>query len=186
MPITISRKTSIRRSVLLDSRADILVHGNGEKQIVAIAQILRAGQPVSNIDIPGTARIWRQLPVEKNCLELPAHEEVLADPAQLLRSQLLIGRAANEGRALAQKAAQRWVVQNAAQHYDSNDLDFIYGLTYRRRHLNADGYTPALQMNLFSVTSHRGCAGGCAFCSISVSEGKRIVSRSPDSDFSRN
>jgi uncharacterized radical SAM protein YgiQ len=70
-----------------------------------------------------------------------------------------------------------------AQNYDSDDLDFIYGLPYRRRHLNAAGYTPALQMNLFSVTSHRGCAGGCAFCSISVSEGKRIVSRSPDSIF---
>ena len=175
------QENKIRRSILLDSRADIMVHGNGEKQIVAIAKLLRAGQSISAIDIPGTARIWRQLPAEKNCLELPGHEEILADPTQLLRSQLFIGRAASEGRALAQKHANRWVVQNAAQNYDSGDLDFIYGLPYRRRHLNADGYTPALQMNLFSVTSHRGCAGGCAFCSISVSEGKRIVSRSPDS-----
>jgi uncharacterized radical SAM protein YgiQ len=177
------QEDKIRRSILLDSRADILVHGNGEKQIVAIAKLLRAGQPISASDIPGTARIWRQLPVEKNCLELPGQEEVLADPAQLLRSQLLVGRAASEGRSLAQKNANRWIVQNAAQNYDKSDLDFIYGLPYRRRHPNADGYTPALQMNLFSVTSHRGCAGGCAFCSISVSEGKRIVSRSPDSIF---
>lgn len=177
------QEDKIRRSILLDSRADILVHGNGEKQIVAIAKLLRAGQPVSAIDIPGTARIWSQWPAEKSCLELPGHEEVLADPKQLLRSQLLVGRAASEGRALAQKHANRWVVQNAAQNYDSSDLDFIYDLPYRRRLLNADGYTPALQMNLFSVTSHRGCAGGCAFCSISVSEGKRIVSRSPDSIF---
>lgn len=175
------QEDKIRRSILLDSRADILVHGNGEKQIVAIAKLLRAGQPVSAIDIPGTARIWSQWPAEKSCLELPGHEEVLADPKQLLRSQLLVGRAASEGRALVQKHANRWVVQNAAQNYDSSDLDFIYDLPYRRRLLNADGYTPALQMNLFSVTSHRGCAGDCAFCSISVSEGKRIVSRSPDS-----
>jgi uncharacterized radical SAM protein YgiQ len=177
------QEDNIRRSILLDSRADILVHGNGEKQIVAIARLMRAGQPVSAIDIPGTARIWRQLPVEKNCLELPGHEEILVEPTLLLRSQLFIGRAASEGRALAQKHANRWVVQNAVQNYESGDLDFIYGLSYRRRHLNADGYTPALQMNLFSVTSHRGCAGGCAFCSIGVSEGKRIISRSPDSIF---
>jgi uncharacterized radical SAM protein YgiQ len=177
------QENKVRRSILLDSRADILVHGNGEKQIVAIAGLLRAGQPVSAIDIPGTARIWPQLPEEKNCLELPGHEQVLADPKQLLNSQLLIGRAVREGRALAQKVAQRWVVQNAAQSYDRDDLDFIYGLPYRRRLLNAAGYTPTLQMNLFSVTAHRGCAGGCAFCSIHLSEGKRIVSRSPDSIF---
>ena len=123
------------------------------------------------------------MPEEKNCLELPDQEEVLADPTQLLRSQLLIGRAAGEGRALAQKVANRWVVQNRFQEYASGDLDSIYGLPYRRRHLNSAAYSPALQMNLFSVTSHRGCAGGCAFCSISVSEGKRIVSRSLDSIF---
>ena len=175
------QENKIRRSILLDSRADILVHGNGEKQIVAIAKLLRAGQLVSTIDIPGTARIWTRLPAEKNCLELPSQEEVLSDPAQLLRSQLLVGRAAHEGRALVQQVAKRWIVQSPAQNYDSNDLDFIYGLSYRRRHLNAVGYTPALQMNLFSITSHRGCAGGCAFCSISASEGRRIVSRSHDS-----
>lgn len=175
------QENKIRRSVLLDSRADILVHGNGEKQIVAIAKLLRAGQPVSAVDIPGTARIWTQLPAAKNCLVLPGQEEVMADPAQLLCSQLLVGRAACESRNLAQKVANRWLVQNAAQNYDRIDLDFIYDLPYRRRHLNVDGYTPALQMNLFSITSHRGCGGGCAFCSISISEGKRIVSRSPDS-----
>lgn len=175
------QENGIRRSILLDSRADILVHGSGEKQIVAIARLLRAGQHISTIDIPGTARIWRQLPAEKNCLELPASEAVLTDPSQLLRSQLVIGRAAGACRVLAQKTANRWVVQNPVQTYTGADLDFIYGLPYRRRHAGADEYTPALQMNLFSITAHRGCAGGCAFCSISVSEGKRIVSRSPDS-----
>jgi uncharacterized radical SAM protein YgiQ len=153
------QEDKIRRPILLDSRADILVHGSGEKQVVAIAELMRSKQPAAAIDIPGTARIWSRLPVEKNCLELPGHEEIMADPAQLLHSQLLVGRAACEGRALAQKIANRWVVQNAAQNYDSCDLDFIYNLPYRRRHLTATTSTPALQMNLFSVTSHRGCAG---------------------------
>ena len=173
----------IRRSVLLDSRADILVHGSGEKQIVAIAERLRAGQPACAIDIPGTARVLNRLPEEKNCLRLPDSEEVFTDPEKLLRGQLLVGRAAAEGRALAQKVANRWVVLNGAQSYCRGDLDFIYGLPYLRRHQTAGEYSPALQMNLFSVTAHRGCAGGCAFCSISVSEGKRIVSRSPEAIF---
>jgi uncharacterized radical SAM protein YgiQ len=177
------QEDNIRRSILLDSRADILVHGSGEKQIVAIARLARSGQKVATIDIPGTARIWSRLPAEKNCLELPGQEEVQAHPAKMLSSQLLIGRAAAEGRALAQKSSNRWVVQNPAQDYNSGDLDFIYGLPYRRRHAKVAGYTPALQMNLFSVTAHRGCGGGCAFCSISVSEGKGIISRSPDSIF---
>ena len=147
---------------------------------MAIARRLREGEPAAGIDIPGTARVWTRLPAEKNCLELPPCEEVQADPAKLLQSQLQIGQAGGK-RALAQKHANRWVVQNPAERYGSPDLDFIYGLGYRRRHANASGYSPALRMNLFSVTSHRGCAGGCAFCSITLSEGRRVVSRSPES-----
>ena len=174
------QEDKVRRSVLLDSRADILVNGNGEKQIVAIARLLRQGVPVREIDIAGTARVWTQLPPEKNCLELPACEEVQADPARLLESQLRINEA-GPLRALAQKHANRWVVQNPAERYGGADLDFIYGLGYARRHPGRAGYSPALRMNLFSVTSHRGCAGGCSFCSITQSEGRRVVSRSPDS-----
>ncbi|HUU04897.1 MAG TPA: YgiQ family radical SAM protein [Patescibacteria group bacterium] len=176
------QENRVRRSVLLDSRADILVSGNGEKQIVAIARLLHQGVPAAQIDIPGTARICSRLPLEKNCLELPACEEVQADPAQLLQSQLRIGHAGGQ-RSLAQKHANRWVVQNPAEHYQSADLDHIYGLGYSRRHLEHPVYSPALRMNLFSVTAHRGCAGGCAFCSITLSEGRWVVSRSADSIF---
>lgn len=176
------QENKVRRSILLDSRADILVSGNGEKQIVTIARLLHQGVPAAQIDIPGTARICSGLPLPKNCLELPACEDVQADPAQLLQSQLRIGRAGGQ-RSLAQKHANRWVVQNPAEVYDSADLDHIYGLGYSRRHLNSPAYSPALRMNLFSVTAHRGCAGGCAFCSITQSEGRRVVSRSVDSIF---
>jgi len=176
------QEDKVRRSVLLDSRADILVSGNGEKQAVAIARLLQQGVPARELDIPGTARVWAQLPVEKNCLELPPCEEVQADPARLLGSQMLI-QEAGPGRALAQKHANRWVVQNPAERYDGADLDSIYGLDYSRRHPERTEFSPALRMNLFSVTSHRGCAGGCAFCSITQSEGRRVISRSADSIF---
>jgi uncharacterized radical SAM protein YgiQ len=170
----------VRRSVLLDSRADLLVSGNGEKQVVAIARLLQQGVPAREIDIPGTARVWARLPGEKACLELPACEEVQADPGKLLQGQLLADRA-GAGRAVAQRHANRWVVLNPAASYAGADLDFVYGLPYSRRHPGQPGYSPALRMNLFSVTAHRGCAGGCAFCSITQSEGRRVVSRSGES-----
>ncbi len=176
------QEDKVRRSVLLDSRADILVHGCGEKQIVAIARLLQQGLPARELDIPGTARVWAQWPAGKNCLELPPCEEVQADPAKLLLSQNLI-QEAGPGRALAQKHANRWVVQNPAESYSSSDLDSVYGLGYTRRHPGRLDYSPALRMNLFSIASHRGCAGGCSFCSITQSEGRRVISRSADSIF---
>ena len=176
------QENKVRRSVLLDSRADILVSGNGEKQVVAIAGLLRRGVAAAQIDIPGMARVCSRLTLEKDCLELPACEAVQADPGQLLHSQLRIAGAGGR-RALAQKHANRWVVQNPAELYESADLDHVYGLDYGRRHLKSSAYSPALRMNLFSITAHRGCAGGCAFCSITQSEGRRVVSRSADSIF---
>jgi uncharacterized radical SAM protein YgiQ len=174
------QEEKVRRSLLLDSRADILVSGNGEKQIVAIARLLQRGVPAREIDIPGTARVWARLPEEKDLLQLPSCEEVQADPTRLLQGQLLIDRSGG-GRALAQKHANRWVVLNAAERYDVADLDFIYGLEYSRRHLGGAEFSPALRMNLFSITAHRGCAGGCSFCSIAQSEGRRVISRTPES-----
>lgn len=176
------QEDKVRRSVLLDSRADILVSGSGEKQAVAIASLLRQGVPLPEIDIPGTARIAAQLPAGKDCLELPSCELVQADPAELLRCQRQVNEAAG-CRVLAQRHANRWVVQNPSASYGGSDLDFIYGLEYGRRHPGRSLYSPALRMNLFSVTAHRGCAGGCSFCSITQSEGRRVVSRSPDSIF---
>jgi uncharacterized radical SAM protein YgiQ len=170
----------VRRSLLLDSRADILVSGNGEKQAVVIARLLQQGVLAREIDIPGTARVWAGLPPGKECLELPPCEEVQADPAKLMEGQRMVDRAGGS-RALAQRHANRWVVLNPSERYDGAELDFIYGLEYRRRHLNSAEYSPALRMNLFSITSHRGCAGGCSFCSITQSGGRRVVSRSPDS-----
>jgi uncharacterized radical SAM protein YgiQ len=175
------QEDKVRRSVLLDSRADLLVHGSGEKQAVAIARLLRQGTAAAEIDIPGTARLWPALPQEKIVVELPSCEAVQAEPALLLRAQLLVNEAAAAGKAVAQRHANRWLVQNPAERYSGADLDHAYGLPYERRHPGRDGFSPALRMNLFSVTAHRGCAGGCAFCSISQCEGRRVVSRSSES-----
>ena len=182
----------LRRSILLDSRADLLVTGMGEKQIVAIARLLAAGAAIETVRIRGAARVETVAPQDPAFVELPAAEEILADPAKLIMATLAAEGAQRRGRGAFQRHAGRVVVSYPPERYSSTDLDFIYGLSYSRRHLRSPSASPALQMNLFSITSHRGCGGGCSFCSISGHEGQRVVSRSPDSilreisDFARH
>ena len=82
---------------------------------------------------------------------------------------------------LVQRHENRAVVRFTAERYTTSDLERIYGMPYERSHGPGRALSPALRMNLFSVTSHRGCGGGCSFCSITMHEGKRVISRSRES-----
>lgn len=177
------QEEKIRRSILFDSRADILVHGMGEKQIVEIARWLRSGNPVSASSIAGTARVESAAAIPAPAVELPAHEEIVRDRTRLLDAQRLIEKnGTSPGSApLVQRHENRAVVQFAAERYAASDLERIYGMPYTRSHIPDRVLSPALRMNLFSVTSHRGCGGGCSFCSISMHEGRRVISRSRES-----
>ena len=177
------QEEKIRRSILFDSRADILVHGMGEKQIVAIARWLRSGNPVSALSLAGTARVESAAAISASAVELPTHEEIIGDRARLLEAQRRIERNGMSPQAepIVQRHENRAVVQFAAERYAASDLDRIYGLPFARLPLEGKSLSPALRMNLFSVTSHRGCGGGCSFCSITMHEGKRVISRSPES-----
>jgi uncharacterized radical SAM protein YgiQ len=88
-------------------------------------------------------------------------------------------RLLNKG--ILQQQVDRYVVAHPDEVYTSEDLDNYYGYKYTRTHLNGSVRSPALKMNLFSVTSHRGCGGGCTFCSISLHQGKQVISRSESS-----
>jgi uncharacterized radical SAM protein YgiQ len=177
------QEDKIRRSILFDSRADILVHGMGEKQIVAIARWLRSGNPVSAAALAGTARVESAASICASTVELPTHEEIVRDRALLLEAQRRIERNGMfpEAEPLIQRHENRAVVQFAPELYTASDLERIYGMPYTRNHISDRLLSPALRMNLFSVTSHRGCGGGCSFCSITMHEGKRVISRSPES-----
>jgi len=175
------QQDKIRRSILLDSRADILVTGMGEKQLVQIARILQSGVSSDSIMLSGTARTTNEFPEGNSLIELPSFEAILQDRTKLLEAYLIMERALLEGKGIVQKHAERYVVEYAAENYDSSDLDRIYNQHYTRMHLKEDSYSPALRMNLFSITSHRGCGGGCSFCSIGVHHGKKVISRSMES-----
>jgi uncharacterized radical SAM protein YgiQ len=114
-------------------------------------------------------------------VELPSLEDILQDKKKLMEAHLILERGLREGKGIAQKHGDRYVVQQPEQSYAPSDLDAIYDQPYSRTHLKGNHYSPALRMNLFSVTSHRGCGGGCSFCSIQVHQGKKVISRSVES-----
>lgn len=168
---------AVRRSIILDSRADLLVYGMGEAQIVEAAKILDRGQSISGI--PGTVEVVHAIPPD--AVMLPPEEEVLDDKASFLEMYRLLYK--NPFRKLAQPSGGRYIVQNPPAEQSSGELDDVYSLPFSREPhpIYSDTLIPAFEMIRCSVTSHRGCVSGCSFCSLSLHQGRRIISRSVDS-----
>ena len=160
----------VRRSLLLDSRADILVYGPGEKQAIEIARKLEKGEDLDGIR--GTCVTRNEAPVGFQVM--PSFEDVSRDAAKFCEAQNLL----SNRRRLAQGHAGRFVLQYEAPEYTTKDLDWIYGLPFSRK-LPKDYHE--LELGRFSVVTHRGCVGGCSFCSLALHQGDRIVSRSEES-----
>jgi len=175
------QKDKIRRSILFDSRADLLVNGPGEKQIVKIAEGLRSGKNIGDMELRGTSRILKNVTGIENRLELPSLEDIIVDKKKLLESYLKKEKGIGARKTICQKNGDRYVINFPTEIYTGDDLDKFYSYDYSRTHSAKGIYSPALRMNLFSITSHRGCGGGCSFCSIPLNEGKKIISRSVDS-----
>ncbi len=166
-----------RRSVILDCRADILVYGMGERQIVEIASRLDRGENLSGIE--GTVEIVRTPPA--GAVMLPPEEEVIGDKEAFIRQYSILFK--NQHRVLVQPTAARFLVQHPSPRMSSEELDAVYALPFTRLpHPSYGGRViPAFEMIRCSVTSHRGCVSGCSFCSLSLHQGRRIVARSRES-----
>jgi uncharacterized radical SAM protein YgiQ len=175
------QQDALRRSILLDSRADLLVTGPGEKQLTGVAELLNRGAQIEEINLAGTAKVSRTKEYYQRAVELPSYEEIKALPFKLVEAHMLLEKALHNCQGVIQRHGDRLIAAEAPEHYSQEDLDRIYGLPYKRTHNFKDSFSPALRMNLFSVTSHRGCAGGCSFCSLNLKEGRRVISRSHDS-----
>ena len=159
----------LRRSIMYDSRARLLVYGNGEKQILEIATRLKKGEDVSGIQ--GTCEISRSLPLGFEVL--PSFKEVMEDKVKFCKMQA----AFSNYKDLAQEYDNNYLLQHRYPEYTSRDLDWIYGLRYSRR-LHSESF---LKMAKFSVVTHRGCIGECNFCSLALHQGSNIISRSEES-----
>jgi uncharacterized radical SAM protein YgiQ len=160
----------VRRSLLLDSRADILVYGPGELQAVEIAGRLDRGEDLAGVR--GTCVVRKACPPEFEAI--PSYEEVAGSPEAFCRAQNVF----SNGLALAQKHAERYLLQYPMPDYSMADLDWIYGLPFSR---NVPADYSEFKMAQFSVVTHRGCVGNCSFCSLTLHQGDRIVSRSENS-----
>jgi uncharacterized radical SAM protein YgiQ len=188
---------SLRRSILLDSKADLLVYGMAEQAILEVAHRLDSESgTLPHTDsrtarsllqgIPGTAYATRQVDCPKgdDVCRLPSHEEILADPRELMTATLALERQVHNATSSAvQLTGDRLVVFNPpAEPLTTEELDALYALPFTRRaHPSYRESIPALEMLQFSVTTHRGCGGGCSFCSLALHQGRSIRSRSEES-----
>ena len=181
----------LKRSILLDSGADLISYGMGEHSIVAIADALDAGIPVEQITwIPGTAYRSKELSgVADEHIVLPSWEALQADRLEYARSFRTQYRNLDpySGRTLVEPYERDglYVVQNpAAEPLSTEEMDAVYALPYERSYhpsYEAAGGIPAIQEVQFSITSNRGCIGECAFCSLAFHQGRIIQSRSHES-----
>ncbi|MGM0621224.1 MAG: YgiQ family radical SAM protein [Bacteroidota bacterium] len=180
-------------SILEDSKADLLFYGMGEKSIVEFARLIQRGVPMENLtNIPQTAFMAGAeddyaTQNEWNELELASHEECLTDRKKFARNFMHIEEESNkmEAKKLVQRVGKRKVVVNPPWPvFREEEIDRVYDLPYTRlphpRYHNKETI-PAYEMIRHSINIHRGCFGGCTFCTISAHQGKFIASRSEKS-----
>ena len=179
---------SMKRSILLDSQADLLMYGMGEKSIVEIADALNAGMDVKDITyVDGTvfktARLDESLPT----IILPSFEEVRKTPRVYAESfKIQYGNCDPfTAKRLAEPYGKEFVVQNPPQKpLSTQEMDTVYALPYQRTwhpSYTKLGGVPAIEEVKFSLVSNRGCFGACAFCALTFHQGRIIQVRSHES-----
>lgn len=181
----------LRRCILCDSGADLLSYGMGEKTIVRIAEEIEAGKRISELrDLPQTVFIARkeEIPggINSDDIVLHSHEECLQNKKAEAENYMHIEEESNKMHAqrLIQKVGNLYAVVNPPYPpMTTEELDASFDLPYTR--LPHPKYKnkriPAYEMIKHSVNLHRGCFGGCAFCTISAHQGKFVVCRSKES-----
>ncbi len=177
----------VRQSILADAPADLLVFGMGERQVSEIAGRLASGEHIASLqDIRGTAftmelALWRSQRPER-VIELPGFAEVAQDKIAYARAFAMHYNEQDpvRGRTIAQPHPKTIVIQNPpALPLSTRELDRMYDLPFSRRAHPLYTYSiPALETVQFSITSHRGCFGGCSFCALTHHQGRIIQSRS--------
>ncbi|HDQ15897.1 MAG TPA: YgiQ family radical SAM protein [Bacteroidetes bacterium] len=183
---------SLKPSILKDSQADLLVYGNGEKPIIELVNLLKKGVPFEKIhNIPQTALLVdRNYEIKDNFDEeliLNSHEKCLKNKILFAENFKTIETESNSinAKRLVQYVGEKKLIVNPPyKKISEREIDHYFDLPYTRlphpKYKNR-GKIPAYEMIKFSVTLHRGCFGGCSFCTISAHQGKFIISRSEKS-----
>ena len=179
----------LKRSVLLDSGADVISYGMGEHSIIELAEALDAGIPVEDITyIAGTVVKAKTLDSIYDAEILPSFEDLKADKMNYARSfytQYLNTDAFNGKRLVEPYSEHLYVVQNPpATPLTQMEMDDVYSLPYQRTYhpsYEAKGGVPAIKEIKFSLISNRGCFGGCSFCALTFHQGRIVQVRSHES-----
>jgi len=189
----------VRRSILMDSRADILIYGMGERAVLEIAEALDSGIDAADIGwIRGTCVKAKasdeggSLYIEDSDVILPKYDTIKDDTAEgkaaynkSFSLQYRSNDAITGKRILEEYPDGTFVVQNPPQApLERQELDDLYALHFERAWhpcYDAEGGVPGLEEILFSITSNRGCFGGCSFCALTYHQGREVRSRSADS-----
>jgi uncharacterized radical SAM protein YgiQ len=173
---------TVRRSILLDARADILVYGMGEKQIREI--IHRVDKGIGLDGIRGTVIVRKDIDSLENSETIHSYEVVRDNGDRFNDAFAVIYRNQNpeSGKTIVQPHGDRFVVQfPPALPLSRQELDTIYGLPFQKNphpSYEAKGGVPGFETVKFSLISHRGCCGECNFCSLSMHQGRMVQSRS--------
>lgn len=175
----------IRRSILLDSAADLLIYGMGEHQILEIAQCLSSGIDIKDITfVKGTAYKSKSIEAAYDYIQLPDYETIINSKKGYAESFLVQynNTDAITAKTLIEKYKDYYVVQNPpSPPLSRSELDSVYALNYERNYhpiYENQGGIPAIEEVKFSITSNRGCFGSCNFCALAFHQGRVLQSRS--------
>ena len=179
----------VRRSILVDSRADLLMYGMGERSVLRIAELLDRGVPVKKIrDVRGTVYLApKGEKVHFDALDVGDYDTLKTDKGAYARAFALQYKNADSvrGVALVESYGDKQLVQNPPQPpLEREELDRVYALPYARDYhpdYDAEGGVPAITEVKFSITHNRGCFGACNFCAIAFHQGREVRSRSEES-----
>lgn len=178
----------VRRSILLDSKANLLIYGMGEKTIIQIADLLSYGMDISKInDVKGTCYLTKDISNLRNYVETPSFEDCASNKSAYGESYKLesLEQDPIRGKTIVQPHGDRYLVQNPPQlPLTQEEMDLTYNLPFTRiphPMYESLGGIPAITEVKFSITSHRGCYGSCSFCALTFHQGRIIQNRSGDS-----
>ena len=179
----------LKRSILLDAQADLLLYGMGERSIVEVADALNDGMDIHDVTyIDGTVFRMREPDPNLPCLRLPDYASLAADPRKYAESfylQYCNTDPFSARRLLEPYGEHEFVVQNPPQKpLSQEEMDRVYGLPYCRTYhpsYEKQGGVPAISEVRFSLASNRGCFGACSFCALTFHQGRIIQTRSHES-----
>ncbi|MBN2897892.1 MAG: YgiQ family radical SAM protein [Clostridia bacterium] len=178
----------IRRSILVDSEANMLIYGMGEKQVLEIADYMKAGIDINDIThIPGTCYTTDNLESVYDAIEIASFEEI-TNSKKAYNEAFKIQYEEQDpirGKRLVQQHKKTYLVQNPpVMPLNREELDWVHGLHYMRDYhpmYEKKGGVPAIQEVKFSIISERGCFGSCSFCALTFHQGRIVQSRSHES-----